>query len=62
MEIEIENLVNSFRNLSCNHRYVPSATEQIESKFLCLVNLCVNLCYKRNLIIENKRNLKFEEL
>ncbi|XP_029037132.1 uncharacterized protein LOC114873214 [Osmia bicornis bicornis] len=31
MEIEIENLVNSFRNLSCNHRYVPSATEQIES-------------------------------
>ncbi|XP_003700075.1 organic solute transporter alpha-like protein 3 [Megachile rotundata] len=30
MEIEFENLAE-FRNLSCNHQYVPSATEHIES-------------------------------
>ncbi|CAK9827696.1 Organic solute transporter subunit alpha [Anthophora retusa] len=31
MEVEFENLENAFRNLSCNHDYVPSAIEQIES-------------------------------
>ncbi|KAF3423246.1 hypothetical protein E2986_09128 [Frieseomelitta varia] len=31
MEMEFKNLENSFRNLSCNHNYVPSAIEQIES-------------------------------
>ena len=31
MEIEFNNLDNSFRNLSCDHNYVPSAIENIES-------------------------------
>lgn len=38
MSIEFENMDNSFRNLTCNHYYVPSAIEHIESKFPFLLS------------------------
>lgn len=33
MEIEFKNLEKSVKNLNCNYDYVPSAIENIESKF-----------------------------